>query len=72
MKAFKDGEIVIVSDKEHPLHGIAGKVVRRRMGDDGAWVKMQSIPEGVERSFPVGDSRENHFLLYPEECERDE
>lgn len=70
MKDFKRGQRVKVWDKEHPLFGIAGEVVRLRIADDGAWVKMDEIPADVTRYFPADDEhgRGNHFLLYPDEC----
>ncbi|MDZ4250899.1 MAG: hypothetical protein U0990_12555 [Candidatus Nanopelagicales bacterium] len=67
MRNFTDGQTVKVADTEHPLVGKAGTVVRRRMADDGAWVRMvDDIPTSM-RQF--SDERKNNVLLYPYQCE---
>lgn len=77
MKQFKDNQRVrfIVSKyepssvREEWLPGKIGTVVRLRMSDDGAWVRMDdAIPDEIA-SFPASDKRRNHVLLYPHECE---
>jgi hypothetical protein len=50
------------------LLGRTGTVVRCRIADSGAWVKMdEPIPEKIAK-FPKDDDRRNHVLLYPTEC----
>lgn len=71
MNSFTYGSRVTV--KAGPLKGISGTVRRCRMADSGAWVEMDSIPEGATGYlFPFGrntkDDRAKHTLLYPEDC----
>jgi hypothetical protein len=73
MKQFTDGQRIRVVETETEeasvLEGETGVVVRLRMGDSGAWVKMDNdLPDNL-RSFSKDDVRANHILLYPEECE---
>ena len=56
-------------DERQELIGQLGTVVRCRYGDNGAWVKMDNALDEQLTSFPVGDHRRNHILMYPEECE---
>jgi hypothetical protein len=51
------------------LIGKTGKVVRCRHGDNGAWVQMDEPLTEKLASFPEGDPRRKHILMYPEECE---
>jgi hypothetical protein len=51
------------------LVGKTGTVVRLRLGDNGAWVKMDEPFNEKLTSFPAGDERRNYILMYPEECE---
>ena len=54
---------------KEPLQGKLGTVVRVRRGDDGAWVHMDDpLPQDL-RSFPADDSRADHIVLFPEECQ---
>lgn len=70
MRNFSNGQRIKVNLPHDRMHGKVGTVVRLRMGDNGAWVKMDDeLPEEL-RSFPVGDSRDHHLLLYPEDCEK--
>lgn len=58
-----------ITAKGHPLEGKTGTIERLRLSDDGAWVAMDKpLPEELA-SFPMGDGRRNHFLLYPDDCE---
>ena len=71
MKSFRLRQRVEITLLNHDLRGKAGRVVRCRQCDDGAWVEMDDpLPEG-RRVFPVGDAagREDHIVLYPEYCE---
>jgi len=66
MKTFKNNPRVKVISG--PLDGKTGTVVRRRLGDNGAWVDMdEDIPEDLA-SFSRDDHRRNNVLLYPEDC----
>jgi hypothetical protein len=69
MKRFSNNQVVTVTDVEHELTGKSGIVCRLRMADDGAWVAMNDpLPDHLA-SFPKGDSRRDHIILYPDECE---
>lgn len=68
MKRFENGQRVIVSNPEHPCFGKAGSVVRLRRMDESAFVNMDDPLPGDLASFPEGDSRRNHILMYPDEC----
>jgi hypothetical protein len=78
MKYLKDRQRVkvVVPQEEatrsaghHLLNGKAGTVVRKRISDDGAWVEMdEPLPDSL-RLFLPPDKRQDHVLLYPEECE---
>lgn len=72
MKQFKNGQRVVVTDKSHELHGVQGVVVRLRMSDDAAWVRMDERPIKAAQLFPFGnddnDSRQNHAMLWPNGC----
>lgn len=69
MKRFANGQRVTV--KEGPLEGVQGTVVRLRISDDGAWVKMDKRIESNHDlfPFPAGDSRSHNTMLYPEDCQ---
>lgn len=79
MKAFKDMQIVRVKSAE--LHGErvglpaprTGRVVRRRMKDDGAWVALAARLDGPDEAlhpFPASDrTRSTHVLTFPEWCD---
>jgi hypothetical protein len=58
----------------HPLCGRQVVLKRCRMCDDGGWYEIQGVITEQERDFagsvlpfPVGDSRANRVLLYPED-----
>lgn len=69
MEAFSYGQRVRVVEKNHPLFGRSGIVVRLRHADSGAWVKMDKVLPKALRQFPDGDKRARNILLYPEQCE---
>jgi hypothetical protein len=56
--------VKVISGEEH---GKTGTVVRVRISDSGAWVRLDSEP--VKPIFPCGDNRHNDVVLYPEEVE---
>lgn len=67
--SFKGVKQVRVCTDGNILKGYAGKIVRRRKQDDGAWVRMErDLPESL-RAFPADDERFRDIMLYPEECE---
>lgn len=66
MKRFRYRQRVRVVRGE-PLGG-KGTVVRLKIADDGAWVKMDTLRDNL-RVFPIGDDRQNHIELFPEMCE---
>jgi hypothetical protein len=68
MIRFRDGQRVVVKDRNSALYGKMGRVVRCRMSDDGAWVCMNADLPKPLRSFSKGDPRFRHVLLYPDEC----
>lgn len=72
MKGFKNGGRIVVTNKQHELYGIKGTVVRLRMSDDAAWVRMDERPSGAAQLFPFGsndaDARQNNAMLWPDEC----
>jgi hypothetical protein len=76
MKHFSNGQRVkVVSHDDLNMIGNVGTVVRLRIQDNGAWVKMdKGVTAGMRKEhFPFSgdatDSRCNHTLLYPEHCE---
>jgi hypothetical protein len=68
MKKFRLGIRIVVNNPDHILFGHFGVIVRIRFSDDGAWTDMDKL-EPKFRKFPDGDPRQNHYLLYPEDCE---
>jgi len=55
--------------EEGPLKGFICKLSRPRIADNGSWMEaLRDLPEECT-SFPKGDSRFRHFLLYPEDAE---
>lgn len=70
IRRFVDGQrVTVVVSEDERMHGRIGVVVRRRAGDNGAWLNMHDdLPSGVA-VFPEGDTRFRHFLAYPEDCE---
>jgi hypothetical protein len=72
LKRFSSGQRVIVTAAEHELHGIKGTVMRLRSSDDAAWVQMDERPIQAATLFPFqdaeGDPRQNHAMLWPDEC----
>src|ERR1700759_4757037 len=69
MNRFENGQRIIVSHPEHPCFGKAGSVVRLRRIDSAAFGNMDDpLPEDLA-SFPEGDTRRNHMMFYPDECE---
>lgn len=74
MKRFSINTRVRVKAKSGIPEGLRWKsgIVRRcRISDHGAWVEMDMPPSQDLRSFPEGDSRANHVLLYPSQCEQE-
>ncbi len=69
-RQMKQGQRVIVTDPDHPMHGVSGVVRRKRMADQGAWVEMDQEPPDSVRAFPSDDEggRGRHILLYPDQC----
>ena len=73
MDRFTNGQRVKVVTEDLTegisMLGKVGTVVRIRMQDSGAWIEMDDpLPEKLA-SFEVGDSRRNHIIFYPDECE---
>jgi hypothetical protein len=71
MKRFKCGmRVRIVSHKDVNMIGNEGTVYRLRIADNGAWVRMDK--RLATEWFPFGDmdSRSNHTLLSPDQCEK--
>ena len=69
LKSFKHVRRVRVCAPDSPVCGFTGTVHRRRIGDDGAWVRMdQDLPDSC-RTFPADDPRCRDIMLYPEDCE---
>jgi len=67
---FKKDQGVVVTEPDHPLRGRTGRVWRLRFCDDGAWVQINGADIGHALArFPQGDSRRNHVVLFPEQCE---
>lgn len=62
---------VVDPDEEHaPLKDHVGLVVRLRMQDESAWIRMvDPLPEGVA-VFPKDDERRDHVILWPDECDQ--
>jgi hypothetical protein len=68
MNFLEQNSRVRVTDKNHPLEGKTGTVVRPLIRENGAWVQMDKpLPNKLE-SFPKGNTRHHHILLYPEQC----
>ena len=65
MIRFHNNQRVTVVDGDDA--GKTGTVVRLRMSDDGAWVKLDSEP--AHPRFPADDSRHCDVMLYPEQAE---
>jgi hypothetical protein len=71
MKHFENGQRVIVraiGDDDTEIPPTLGTVRRKRISDNGAWIELDTLADEL-RSFPVGDSRANHALAYPENCD---
>lgn len=68
MKRFKTGQRVTIIDGYPELIGKLGTVQRLRMGDDGAWIKMDDELPKCYRSFPTTDERSRNIMLYPDDC----
>ena len=67
MKPFTSGQRVrVLSGLDK---GKLGTVGRTRIRDTGAWITLDDQPHEDTRQFPADDSRGNHVLLYPEDCE---
>ncbi len=72
MKRFKDFQRVTVVNPDgpnKPLLGMRGSVVRLRRADCAAWVRMDDPLPAALRSFPAGDERADHIILWPDECD---
>jgi hypothetical protein len=73
MKSFLNKQRIVVSSPlpEHAKLKDAPGVVRRLLfRDDSAWVEMvNGLPEELRIFHDADDSRLNHIVLFPEECE---
>jgi hypothetical protein len=69
MDKFQDGQRIRVIDPASPMNGKLGTVHRQRRMDIGAWVNMDETLPAEMQQFAIGDSRSNHVLLFPEQCE---
>lgn len=67
---FKRGMRVRIANPAHPLFGEVGTVVRPRMQDRGAWVRMDK-DVGRLASFSPDDARHNDVLLFPDDAEKE-
>ena len=82
MRAFQLGQMVRVladvdclapppsSAAQLALAGKTGTVVRLRVADEAAWVRMDCDLPAALRSFPADDEhgRGRHIMLWPQEC----
>jgi hypothetical protein len=76
MRRFTNGQRVLIQtcpafcDEGVHFRGETGTVVRLRIADDGAWVRLDRIPPNNQypMPFPLDDDRANHVLLYPCDC----
>ena len=76
---FKDGQKVMLKSVVHRNGDVVelkrnhvGRVVRRRLQDDGAWIALEGRLSGDEESlhpFPANDEhgRATHVLAFPED-----
>jgi hypothetical protein len=70
MKRFTNNQRIKVTDPESPIRGMCGTVERIRISDGGAWVNMDDpLPKGEISFHDPKDSRYNHTMLYPDQCE---
>lgn len=76
MKSFNSGlRVKVIAHDDPNMIGNVGTVTRWRIQDYGAWVKMDKgvaagmKPDNFPFSADATDSRCNHTLLYPEQCE---
>ena len=71
LRRFQQSQRVTIACADYgELAGESGTVVRLRLADDGAWVKMDVDLPAEYRAFPADDAhgRGRHLLLYPEQC----
>lgn len=70
LRRFTNGQrVVVVNPTNVVMDNKTGTVVRLRMADNAAWVNMdEELPVALQ-SFPSGDPRSRHVLLWPDECE---
>ncbi len=67
MDTFRNCTKIIVTEEGHAANGMEGTIARKCMADAGAWVNLPGLPKSLA-SFPDGDSRRDHILLYPDQC----
>jgi hypothetical protein len=65
---------IVIREVGHPLCGHRAVLRRVRRGDDGAWFEIVEPLSAEARdfassvlSFPVGDHRAQHVLLFPDQ-----
>lgn len=65
---------IVITEIGHPLCGHKATLFRPRRCDDGAWYEIAGTLTDEERdfasgelSFPVGDKRAQHVLLFPDQ-----
>ena len=72
LERFSNGQRVhVVCDyREIPI-GAPGTVVRLRTADDAAWICLDARHRNDKvHPFPPDDSRANHVMCWPDQCER--
>lgn len=72
LKRFDNGLAVkVIEHDDSRMVGNIGKVVRLRISDNGAWVRMEKrLTDSGDFPFSEPDERANHTLLYPDQCEK--
>jgi hypothetical protein len=68
---FRNGMIIRVTDHggRSDMNGLIGSVVRIKSDGRSAWIKSYTPLTDKQRSFPLGDPRQDHFDIYDDECE---
>jgi len=62
------GKRIQVTSGLESIIGFCGTVVRVRLADDGAWVRMdKDLPQELW-AFPPDDHRHRDVIIYPDEC----
>jgi hypothetical protein len=70
MDTFKLNQKIRITNQEHPLAGLTGIVVRPRISDPAAWVRIdQDFPLEHHPFINPTDPRHQHILLDPQDCE---